>query len=54
MRQLQFGRMDLSLHMHYDPQGDVELDDFIKDCTEGYLPPVKVERKGNLIVMYDR
>ena len=43
MRQLQFGRMDLSLHMSYDPDGDVDLDAFIKQALEGYLAPVNVE-----------
>jgi len=39
MRQLFFGKLDLALHMRFDPQADVDLDAFIESETEGYVPP---------------
>jgi oligopeptidase A len=48
MRQLFFCRMDLSLHMHYNPQGDGDLDAFIKDCTKDYTTPFNVEYPSNV------
>jgi oligopeptidase A len=43
MRQLALGKMDLALHLDFDPEGDNDLDAFIKESLEGYLPPIKAE-----------
>jgi oligopeptidase A len=48
MRQLFFGKMDLALHLKFDPAKDTDLDAFIESETEGYLPPVAVKFPSNI------
>jgi oligopeptidase A len=48
MRQLFFGRMDLALHLRFDPETDTDLDAFVESETEGYLPPVSVKFPSNI------
>jgi len=48
MRQLEFGRTDLSLHMTYDSRNDVDLDAFIKDRLQGYQVPNNVDYPTNI------
>ena len=43
MRQLSLGKMDLSLHLDFDPSDNGDLDAFIKDALKGYQAPVNVE-----------
>lgn len=40
MRQLCFAKLDLALHLRFDPEKHADLDAFIDAETEGYLPPV--------------
>ena len=39
MGQLSLAKMDLSLHMEFDPAADEDLDGFIEDALQGYQPP---------------
>ncbi len=48
MRQLFFGKMDLALHLKFDPEKDTDLDAFIESETEGYLPPVAIKYPSNI------
>jgi oligopeptidase A len=48
MRQLFFARMDLALHLKFDPAGHPDLDAFIKAETEGYLPPGAEQYPSNI------
>ena len=48
MRQLQFGKMDLELHMSYDPHGEVGLDQFIREATRDYTAPTNVDYPSNV------
>jgi oligopeptidase A len=48
MRQLSFGKMDLSLHMEFEPGSNRSLDDFIHDTLEGYLAPTSVRYPSNV------
>jgi oligopeptidase A len=48
MRQLFFGKMDLALHLKFDPEADGDLDAFIESETEGYLPPVAIKVPSNI------
>lgn len=42
MRQLCLGKMDLALHLEFDPQGGTDLDAFIQQETQDYMPPSPV------------
>ncbi|MEX0325605.1 MAG: M3 family metallopeptidase [Puniceicoccaceae bacterium] len=48
MRQLSLGKMDLALHMEFDPGNGADMDAFIKDSLNGYLPPVNVELNSGI------
>ncbi len=48
MRQLSFGRMDLSLHLEFDPASGEDLDAFIDQALEGYLDPVSEKFPSNV------
>jgi len=48
MRQLFFGKMDLALHLRFDPQGKEDLDAFIEKETEGYVPPMSIPALSNI------
>ncbi|HSH08795.1 MAG TPA: M3 family metallopeptidase [Oceanipulchritudo sp.] len=43
MLQLYLGRMDMALHLHFDPSAQNDLDAFIRKALEGYLEPVSIE-----------
>ncbi len=43
MRQLFLGKMDLSLHLSFDPESPQDLDAFIKEATRGYDVKLSVE-----------
>jgi oligopeptidase A len=40
MRQLCFAKLDLALHLRFDPTSDIDMDAFIDSETDGYLPPM--------------
>ncbi len=42
MRQLAFGKLDLALHLQFDPDSDADLDRFIDAAIADYLPPSPV------------
>ena len=48
MRQLFFGKMDLALHMAFDPEKAPDLDGFIQMETEGYLPATTPPMRINI------
>ncbi|MEX0320782.1 MAG: M3 family metallopeptidase [Puniceicoccaceae bacterium] len=50
MRQLFFGKMDLSLHLNFDPASEQNLDAFIKEATDGY--EVKLSKEYPSIVRF--
>ena len=43
MRQLYLGKMDLGLHLEFDPAGETDLDAFIDRETRDYMPPSPVK-----------
>jgi oligopeptidase A len=48
MRQLSFGKMDLELHLNFDPDGSEDLDTFIERVLEGYRPKVNTQFPTNV------
>lgn len=43
MRQLAFGKMDLELHLNFNPDGTRDMDDFIEDILADYQPPRSIK-----------
>ena len=48
MRQLALGKMDLALHMEFDPSNNGDIDAFIKDAVKDYQAPVNVQMPSTI------
>ena len=48
VRQLSFGKMDLELHINWPLSSKEDLDGFIENVLEGYMPKYKTQPKSNV------
>ena len=47
-RQLALGKMDLELHIHWPESNQKEIDDFVEETLEGYIPEYKTRPQSQV------